>query len=453
ETDSVTALVLDREGYRSLCSLISQGRLAVEKGEFKLSRDQLGLHARGLHFLVGGPRSAALRALGQSDAEAAGRSLAELRELLGERVTVELTRQLAPGDRQRSQAMAAIARRLGLPIVATNDVGFHATERKPLHDLLRCIRLGITLEDAGRRLLPNAEAHLKGPREMGMLFRDLPEALERSLELAQEVSFRLCDVRYAYPAPDLLPGQDADQVLADLCRRGLRERLGARAAGYQAQLQKELDLIRELQFAGYFLSMRSIVEVCAEKGILCQGRGSAANSLCCYALRITSVPPTTIQMLFERFLSRERNEPPDIDLDIEHERREEVIQHVYAQYGRDRAAMVANVIRYRARSAIRDVGKALGLSETALDRVSRLLSHHDTLGTTLSQAELDFSADANVHLLRLSNELLNFPRHLSIHPGGFLLGHDPVSTLVPIENATMEARTVIQWDKDDVETI
>src|SRR5581483_10710328 len=211
--------------------------------------------------------------------------------------------------------------------------------------------------------------------------------------------------------------------------------------------------IEELDYGGYFLTMHEIVQFCRRENILCQGRGSAANSAVCFCLGVTAVDPTRVNLLFERFLSRERAEPPDIDLDIEHERREEVIQHVYAQYGRDRAAMVANVIRYRARSAIRDVGKALGLSETALDRVSRLLSHHDTLGTTLSQAELDFSADANVHLLRLSNELLNFPRHLSIHPGGFLLGHDPVSTLVPIENARMEARTVIQWDKDDVETI
>ena len=455
ELDAVTALVLDREGYRSLCSLISQGRLAVEKGAFRLARDELGLRTRGLHFLVGGPRSAALRALGQSDVQGAKRSLSELRELLGERLTVELTRQLAPGDHQRSLAMAKIARELELPVVATNDVGFHAPEKKPLHDLLRCIRLGITLEEAGRRVLPNAEAHLKSARQMAMLFHDLPEAIARSLELAAAVQFRLCDVRYAYPAPDLAPGQDADEVLAELCRQGLSERLGPAAQEYQGQLQKELDLIRELQYAGYFLSMRHIVEVCAHKGILCQGRGSAANSLCCYALRITSVPPTTIQMLFERFLSRERNEPPDIDLDIEHERREEILQHVYQKFGRDHAGMVAEVIRYRGRSALREAGKALGFPETQLNRMSKFLSHHwEELDPAALRAVGMTPGDPAVErLFAVARQLEGLPRHLSIHVGGFVLSREKLSEIVPIENGRMADRTVIQWDKDGVDSM
>ncbi len=463
ELDAVTALVLDREGYRSLCSLISQGRLAVEKGEFRLARDELGLRTRGLHFLVGGPRSAALRALGQSDIAGAKRSLSELHELLGDRLTVELTRQLAPGDHQRSLAMAEIARQLGLPVVATNDVGFHAPEKKPLHDLLRCIRLGITLEEAGRQVLPNAEAHLKSARQMAMLFHDLPEAIARSLELAAAVQFRLCDVRYAYPAPDLpagteagaTPGQDADQVLAELCRQGLRERLGAAAQEYQAQLQKELDLIRELQYAGYFLSMSHIVEVCAEKGILCQGRGSAANSLCCYALRITSVPPTTIEMLFERFLSRERNEPPDIDLDIEHERREETLQHVYQKFGRDHAGMVAEVIRYRGRSALREAGKALGFPETQLNRMSKFLSHHwEELDPAALRSVGMTPGDPTVErLFAVARQLEGLPRHLSIHVGGFVLSREKLSEIVPLENGRMADRTVIQWDKDGVDSM
>ncbi len=241
----------------------------------------------------------------------------------------------------------------------------------------------------------------------------------------------------------------------ELCRQGLRERLGPAAREYGGQLQKELDLIRELQYAGYFLSMRHIVEVCAQKSILCQGRGSAANSLCCYALRITSVPPTTIQMLFERFLSRERNEPPDIDLDIEHERREEILQHVYRKFGRDHAGMVAEVIRYRGRSALREAGKALGFPEAQLNRMSKFLSHHwEELDPAALQAVGMTPGDPTVErLFAVARQLEGLPRHLSIHVGGFVLSREKLSEIVPLENGRMADRTVIQWDKDGVDSM
>jgi len=430
-------LVENRAGYANLCQLLTAGRLRSAKGECRVAWRELAERAPGLTalWLGAGP-------------------LDELRAAFGDRLYALAARHRRAEEVDTEARLRDRARRARVPIVAANEVLYHAPARRPLQDVLTCIREGVTIHTAGRRLKPNAEHDLKSPYAFAGLFADDPAAVERTLEIAARCTFSLAELRYRYPSERLPDGKSTSDWLRELAFAGAAVRYPAGIPPHvSAQLDKELALIEELDYGGYFLTMHEIVQFCRRENILCQGRGSAANSAVCFCLGVTAVDPTRVNLLFERFLSRERAEPPDIDLDIEHERREEVIQHVYAQYGRDRAAMVANVIRYRARSAIRDVGKALGLSETALDRVSRLLSHHDTLGTTLSQAELDFSADANVHLLRLSNELLNFPRHLSIHPGGFLLGHDPVSTLVPIENATMEARTVIQWDKDDVETI
>jgi error-prone DNA polymerase len=268
--------------------------------------------------------------------------------------------------------------------------------------------------------------------------------------------FSLAELRYRYPSERLPDGKTSSEWLRDLVMRGALGRYGgAPPADVRAQIDKELALIDELDYCGYFLTMHDIVEFCRGANILCQGRGSAANSVVCYCLGITAVDPVRMGLLFERFISKERAEPPDIDLDIEHERREEAIQHVYAKYGRERAAMVATVIRYRPRSAVRDVGKALGIPETALDRVARMLGHYggNIPAETLRHAGLDASSPAHAHLHELANEILGFPRHLSIHPGGFLLGHEPVHDIVPIENATMEARTVIQWDKDDLEDL
>jgi error-prone DNA polymerase len=428
----VVLLVEDRAGYANLCQLISTGRLRSEKGASVVRWREVCERAGGLVALFRG---------GACD---------ELRDAFGDRLYA-----LAARHRRAEEVdQEARLRRSGLPVVASNEVLYHSPARRPLQDVLTCIRHGCTLYDAGRRIKPNAEYDLKSPHAFAALYADDPAAVERTREVAARCRFSLTELRYRYPSERLPDGKTSTEWLRELTFTGARNRYGGEVpADVAAQLDKELRLIEELDYGGYFLTMYEIVEFCRAQNIMCQGRGSAANSAVCYCLRVTAVDPVRMGLLFERFISRERAEPPDIDLDIEHERREEVIQHVYQKYGRDRAAMVCNVIRYRARSAIRDVGKALGLSETSLDRIARLLTHHDTLGSTITQTDLDFRSGAHAHLLELSNEILNFPSHLSIHPGGFLLGHEPVATLVPIENATMEARTVIQWDKDDVESV
>jgi error-prone DNA polymerase len=335
------------------------------------------------------------------------------------------------------------------------EVLYHTPSRRRLQDVLACVRHGVTLAAAGRRIRPNAEHDLKSPAAFHALFADDPAAIERTREVAARCAFRLDQIVYRYPSERLPEGKTTAEWLAELTFAGARERYGgAIPDAVAAQLDKELRLIEELDYCGYFLTMWEIVRFCREREILCQGRGSAANSAVCYCLGITAIDPVRMGLLFERFLSRERAEPPDIDLDIMHERREEVIQHVYEKYGRDHAAMVANVIRYRARSAVRDVGKALGLPETALARLTKLLSRSSEIApAALAQAGLDPEAPAHRHLRELATELCDFPRHLSIHPGGFLLGHEPVIDLVPVENATMPGRTVIQWDKTDIEAL
>ena len=456
--DSAVLLVSDLGGYHRLAGAVTRGRLAADKGEFRLSFAELVAETdggAGLFVLAGGPRSAAMDHLSRGDTAAAARALARWREAFGDCVHVELVRHVGPGDRDRSLAMAELAQRLGAPTVATNDVCFHAPARKPLHDILTCVAGGFRLDQAGRRLLPNAEPHIKSGAEMAALFADLPDAVARAAALADAVDFRLTDVRYTYPPPALPPGETADEVLTRLAGEGLRRRLGAGADRHQAQLARELDLIAELRYAGYFLTMHEVINLCRDKGILCQGRGSAANSLVCFGLGITSVSPETIDMLFERFLSRERNEPPDIDLDIEHERREEVIQHVYARYGRQHAAMVAEVIRYRFRSAVRDAGKALGFTDVELGRMAKFLTHHveELDGVALAACGIDPRNPNLRALIRFARAMAGLPRHLSIHVGGFILSDVPLGRIAPIENGRMVDRTVIQWAKDDVDAM
>ncbi|MBW2546043.1 MAG: error-prone DNA polymerase, partial [Deltaproteobacteria bacterium] len=315
---------------------------------------------------------------------------------------------------------------------------------------------GKVLSDAGRAIRENAEHDLKPAVELGRLFADDPACLRRTLDIAEQCAFSLDDLRYRYPEEHLPSGRSEQGWLRELAFRGARARYqGKVPADVRTQLERELQIIHRLDYGGYFLTMHEIVQYCTEQSILCQGRGSAANSAVCFCLGITAIDPVRMDLLFERFLSVERAEPPDIDLDIEHDRREEVIQHVYEKYGRRHAAMVANVIRYRIRSAVRDVGKVLGLSRTDLETVTRLLRHRDDAlnPELLQEAGLDQDAPTTHHLGSLASQILDFPRHLSIHPGGFLLGHRPVDEIVPIEPATMEARTVIQWDKYDVDNL
>jgi error-prone DNA polymerase len=382
--------------------------------------------------------------------------LPALRDAFSDRLYALCARHRHAGEQPLEARLRAAAQHTRVPVVAAVEVLYHSAGRRPLQDVLSCIRHGKTVADAGVCIRGNAEHMLKTPYAMAELFADDPAALRRTLEVAERCRFCPSEIRYRYRGEKIPVGKTEIDWLREKTFEGARERYDGRIPdAVLVQLERELALIEELEYGGYFLTMWEIVQFCRREKILCQGRGSAANSAVCYCLGITAIDPVRMDLLFERFLSRERAEPPDIDLDIEHQRREEVIQWVYQRYGRQHAAMVANVIRYRARSAVRDVGKALAIPQTALDRLAKMLGHYDTgfSAELLSHAGLDPETPVHTHLLRLCHEIADFPRHLSIHPGGFLLGHDPVDTLVPIEPATMEDRTVIQWDKYDVEDL
>src|SRR5713226_9550145 len=442
-------LVRDRAGYVNLCRLLTQGRLRSEKGESAVSWDEVCSHAAGLLALWGGDRSLIV-----SEGEL-NEVASQVRDAFTDSVYGMITRHRREEEVAQEKRLRERAKRYSFPLVAANEVLYHIPARRPLQDVLTAIRHGIPVASCGRRLKPNAEHTFKSPYAFVKLFADDPAAMARTQEVAERCNFSLNEIRYRYPSEFMPDGTTSTQWLRQLAFEGAHRRYGDEVpAEVAAQLKKELQIVEALDYPGYFLTMREIVEFCRAKGILCQGRGSAANSAVCYCLGITAIDPIRMGLLFERFISQERAEPPDIDLDIQHDRREEVIQHVYEKYGRDRAAMVANVVRYRSRSALRDVGKALGLSETALDRVAKFLSSYDAvLPQSLQQMGLNPSTDQHHRLIQLTNEILDFPRHLSVHPGGFLLGQEPVHDLVPIENATMPERTVIQWDKNDLEDL
>lgn len=449
EASELVLLAQDRDGYGRLCTLLSKGRRRSPKGTSAARWEEVMEAAPGLVALWGGGRSSLVVAP-EMPAHAAG-----LREAFGDALYAMLPRHHRVDEAAAERRTRSRARALGIETVAATEVLYHQRARRELQDVLTCVRHGVTLSTAGRRLRPNAEHDLKAPRRIASLFEDDPASVRRTLEVAERCAFSLGAVRYRYPSERVPGGMTSGAWLRRLTFDGAFERYGGPPpADVEAQLERELAVIDALDYGGYFLTMWEIVRYCREHGILCQGRGSAANSAVCFCLGITAVDPVRMGLLFERFLSRERAEPPDIDLDIAHERREEVIQHVYEKYGREHAAMVANVIRYRPKSAVRDVGKVLDIPATALDRLAKLLSHHAApTEDVLASAGLEMDAPVNGHLLRLATELLDFPRHLSIHPGGFLLGHEPVHTLVPIENATMPGRTVIQWDKDDIDAL
>jgi error-prone DNA polymerase len=442
----VVMLAQDRKGYGNVCHLLSKGRLRCGKGQSAVTLDEVCAHAEGTLVLWGA------RCLQRPQDALA---LQALRETFGDRVYALLTRHQAADDVEREAFVRKHATRTGTPLVAAVEVLYHTPARRRLQDVLTAIRQGVPLHACGTALAPNANHALLAPRAMHALFEDDAAAVQRTREVAARCTFSFREIRYRYPSERLPDGTTSAQWLRQLAYQGAHKRYGEPIpAAITAQLDKELALIEELDYPGYFLTMHEIVAFCRDHNILCQGRGSAANSAVCFCLGVTAVDPAHVDLLFERFLSRERAEPPDIDLDIEHARREEVIQHVYAKYGRRHAAMVANVNRYRMRSAIRDVGKALGIAETALDQLSKLGGRHDgDWPAMLRGAGLDPNSTSQQHLVALVEEIQDFPRHLSQHPGGFLLGHEPVDTLVPIENAAMADRTVIQWDKNDVEIL
>ena len=447
---SLVLLAVDRPGYAHLCRIVTVGRRRALKGQCRIEWADILERAGGLIALWGGPASLLAR-----EDEPSAAVCGPLRDAFGDRLYALVTRHREPEEPAIEARIRARAARWRLPTVAAQEVLYHSPARRPLQDVLTCIRHGVTVHTAGRLTRANHLHALASPQSFVDLFADDRASVVRTQEIAGRCDFNLGEIRYRYPSERLPDGQTSTSWLRQLTFEGARGRYGAELPeAVRAQLDKELGLIETLDYGGYFLTMWEIVRFCRQEGILCQGRGSAANSAVCYCLGITAIDPVRMGLLFERFLSLERAEPPDIDLDIMHERREEVIQHVYTRYGRDHAAMVANVIRYRFKSAVREVGKALGLPETALDRMARGLGWHDTADElTLKQVALDPATPMHRHLLTLVNEIQDFPRHLSIHPGGFLLGHEAVHDLVPIENATMADRTVIQWDKYDVEAL
>ena len=450
DVSDIVLLATDRDSYGRLSGLLSRGRRRAPKGESVVTWNEVHEASAGLVALWGGARSRIGRSNGWAPSTGE-----QLRDVFGERLFALVTRHRSALDVELESRIRTRAKACDIPTVAAVEVLYHSRARRDLQDVLTCIRHGVSLSNAGRHLRPNAEHDLKPPHAFNELFADDLASVDRGRRIAEVCHFSLDEVRYRYPSEQLPSGLSSAEWLRQLTYEGAFERYGGPPLDdVRRQIEKELGLIEELDYCGYFLTMKEIVRFCREKRILCQGRGSAANSAVCFCLGITAVDPVRMGLLFERFISRERAEPPDIDLDIAHERREEVIQHVYARYGREHAAMVANVIRYRPKSAVRDVGKALGIPATALDRLAKLLSHHaQPTAEVFANAGLSAHSVANYHLIRLTSELLDFPRHLSIHPGGFLLGHEPVHSLVPIENASMPDRTVIQWDKYDVEDL
>jgi len=450
----------DRASYGRLARIITQGRLREVKGSCAITLDDIAQWSQGLiAAIVDNALCEDARPAPSNRQSAIGnwQSPHVYRDIFGDRLYLAASVHGGPDDARHLAEMDVMARKLGVSLLATNDVHYHEPRRRFLQDVLTCIRHGCTLQEAGNALFANAERHLKPIHEMERLFRDYPDAIARTLELRDRCSFSLDELRYEYPDVLSLHGRSPTDYLAELTWAGASDRYpNGIPQKVRSLLEHELVLIAELAYEPYFLTVWDIVQFARSRDILCQGRGSAANSAVCYCLGITSVDPDRVDMLFERFVSAERNEPPDIDVDFEHERREEVFQYIYDTYRRDHAGIVAEVITYRPRSAIRDVGKALGLS---LDRVSALAKKHEWWDKEalppefLAEVGLDPS-DRTVRLFsRLVPQIIGFPRHLSQHVGGFVITRGPLCEMVPIENGAMPGRTFIEWDKDDIDAL
>ncbi|MGA0603990.1 error-prone DNA polymerase [Caulobacter sp. KR2-114] len=447
---SVLVYPADREAWGRLTRLLTLGQRRAPKGECHLTWTDLLQHAEGQLMLAVPP------AQPDEGFEATLRSLAGD---FGGQVWLAAARPYAAQDQKRLAVLDDLARRTGAPMVATNDVLYHGPERRPLQDVLTCIREKCSIQEAGLRLEANAERHLKPAAEMARLFAAWPGAVERSAEIADRIDFDLSQLKYEYPDEPVPPGRTAMEHLTILAREGARWRYPQGVPDkVTALLDKELALIEELAFPNYFLTVHDVVKWARGQGILCQGRGSAANSSVCFCLGVTAVDPCKEDhdVLFERFISRERDEPPDIDVDFEHERREKVMQYVYERYGRHRAAIVATVIHYRPRSAIRDVGKALGLTEDVTAALASTVWGswgEDLPDDHIRQVGLDPENPQIKRATALATILLGFPRHLSQHVGGYVLTKRRLDETVPIGNAAMEDRTFIEWDKDDIDAL
>lgn len=436
-------LVQDLSGYQRLCQLITLARRRAEKGRYRLRREDLDDDNTGLLALW----------LAQSPDDVEEGEW--LKRLFPQRLWLSIELHCGPDDAQRLAQLQQLAAALDIPAVASGDVHMHARGRRALQDTITAIRHHCRVDEAGFRLFANGERHLRTPQQLAQIY---PSALlAETLRIANRCHFDLGQLKYQYPKELVPEGQTASSWLRHLTEQGIAWRWPQGiSAELRGQINKELTLICELEYESYFLTVHDIVRFARGQGILCQGRGSAANSAVCFALGITEIDPARSNLLFERFLSRERNEPPDIDVDFEHERREEVIQYIFNRYGRRRAALAAVVSSYHAAGAIRDVGKALGLPPDQVDALARCSGRwSDRIPDATRLREAGFDPDSPIlhRVLTLCGLLIGFPRHLSQHPGGFVISEQPLDTLVPVENAAMEDRTVIQWDKDDLDAV
>ena len=490
----IVLLATDRTGYGNLSALITQGRRRTDKGTYRLTRSDLDDGCTGCLLILLPPRRGAMRSSTSATAcdEIAVEQACWINERFAGRAALAVELLGEARDREHLADLLALGRRFGLPCVACGDVHMHVRSRRALQDTLTAIRLKCTLQEAGYRLYPNGERHLRARERLARIYPH--ELLAQTLAIAERCTFSLDSLRYEYPQELTPAGETPASHLRKLTAQGFAKRFRAPLQEHGASptprcavqggcarenlpspagqgsdasaadaldkvrklVEHELALISELNYEPYFLTVHDIVAFAHSKGILCQGRGSAANSAVCYCLGITEVDPARIEMLFERFISRERNEPPDIDVDFEHQRREEVMQYVYSKYGRQRAALAATLITYRPKSAIRDVGKALGLEVAQVDRLAKSLAWwdaKDALAERVREAGLDPGAPVIERLVALVTTLLGFPRHLSQHVGGFVISRGPLDHMVPIENAAMPERTMIQWDKDDLDAL
>ena len=449
-------LAMNREGYAQLCGLATLGRCRSEKGSYRLGTDDLDAALAGQGHASGLPDCLALLI---PDRDASTETLCTqarwLAGTFGERAAIAIELLLWAGDSVLVERLVEASTRSGLPLAAAGDVLMHVRSRKALQDTLTAIRVKRTVVDCGHALARNAEQHLRSRLSLARLYRR--EWLAASVRLAARCEFSLDELRYEYPEEIVPKGQTAIGHLSALAWSGAKDRypLGI-PESVDRQIDKELKLIEELRYEAFFLTVHDVVRKARALRILCQGRGSAANSAVCYCLGITEVNPMDTTLLFERFISRERNEPPDIDVDFEHERREEVIQYIYGKYGPERTALAAALATYRTRSAVRDVGKALGLDEERIDRLAKSHQWFDgrhQLDERLLEAGFDPDSLVTRQWLELTSALIGFPRHLSQHVGGFVIARDELTRLVPIENAAMKERRVIQWDKDDLDSL
>ncbi|OJB08147.1 error-prone DNA polymerase [Burkholderia ubonensis] len=451
-----TALATNRNGYGNLCELVSLGRMRGKKGAYRLAPldlehpDPPYTHLRGLPDCL-----AILSPEFPANEQRLDAQVGWVARVFGDRAWVALTLHARAMDDIHRGIVERVAARHGVPVVATSWPLMHVRSRKPLQDVLTAIRIGRPVSECGYELAQNAERHLRSRLRLANLYP--AGALEETVRVARRCTFSLDDLKYEYPDEVVPAGYDPPTYLRDQTYIGARRRFpGGIPVDVQAQIEHELQLIADLNYEAYFLTVYDIVQFARGQGILCQGRGSAANSAVCYCLGVTEVDPSRLSMLFERFISKERNEPPDIDVDFEHQRREEVMQYIYRKYGRNRAALTAAVTTYRPRSALREAGKALGVDIVIVDRVAkshRWFDSREDLLQRFAEAGLDPEAPLNQQWAKYAAQLLGYPRHLSQHSGGFVISRGKLTRLVPVENAAMENRTIVQFDKDDLEAL